>query len=94
MKNHGYSFKEVESVFDDPFFVEFYDKAHSSLRQTRFFGLGSIGIKCLVLQVSYTENERIHIITARDATPKERNVYYEKLREIHRGMRKKREILR
>lgn len=81
---HRYSFKEIEGVFSDPFFYEMYDEKHSTAEQARYFGLGSIADKFLVLQVSYTEDERIHIISARDATPKEMEVYFERLRRIHR----------
>ena len=84
--NHGYSFKEIEAVFDDPYFYEMYDRKHSDESQTRYLGLGCIADKFLALQVSFTEKERIHLITARDATPKEREKYYERLRKIYHKM--------
>ncbi len=84
ISKHGYSFKEIEPVFDDPYFYEIYDYKHSTNEQHRFFGLECIAGKFLVLQVSYTEeNNRIHIITARDATAAERRMYNEKLRELY-----------
>ena len=83
IKKHHYSFKEVEKIFNDPYFYDIYDIEHSDEEQARYFGLGIIEEKCLVLQVSYTEEERIHIITARDATPKEREVYFERLRRAY-----------
>ena len=82
--NHGYSFKEITPVFNDPFFFEMYDRKHSTDKQTRYFGLGSLADKFFVLQVSFTEERRIHLISARDATPKEREVYYEHLRRLYR----------
>lgn len=82
---HGYSFKDVEPIFDDPYFYEIYDVNHSTDNQHRFFGLGCIAQKFLVLQVAYTEEtDRIHLISARDATSNERKMYYEKLRELYR----------
>ena len=39
--NHGYSFKEIEAVFDDPYFYEMYDRKHSDESQTRYFGIAS-----------------------------------------------------
>lgn len=81
---HHYSFKEIEKVFDDPYFYEIYDANHSTVEQIRYVGLGTIKEKFLALQVSYTEAERIHIISARDATPKEREAYFERLRRIYR----------
>lgn len=53
--NYGYSFKEITPVFNDPFFFEMYDRKHSTDKQTRYFGLGSIADKFLVLQVSFTD---------------------------------------
>lgn len=81
---HGYSFNEVLSVFDDIYFLETYDEKHSTAGQERYFGLGALQEKCLVLQVSYTENKRIHIISARNATSKEKERYYAGIREIYR----------
>lgn len=84
IKNHHYSFKDIEKVFDDPYFFEIYDEEHSSQEQDRYFGLGCVMEKFLVLQVSYTDNGRTHIITARDATSQERQRYFERLRELYR----------
>lgn len=71
---HGLSFEQILPVFDDPFFLERYDKEHSSADEDRFFGLGSVrGI--VVVATSYTENYRIRIISARLASPKEEETY-------------------
>ena len=40
--DHGLSFDEVLPAFDDPFFMELYDEAHSSLEETRFRGLAEL----------------------------------------------------
>lgn len=73
---HGLSFEQILPIFDDPFFLERYDKEHSFEDEDRFFGLGSVhGI--VVVAASYTENLRIRIISARLASPKEEEVYYE-----------------
>jgi uncharacterized DUF497 family protein len=39
LSKHGVSFEEAETVFDDPFYVDFYDPDHSS-GEHRFILLG------------------------------------------------------
>lgn len=83
IKRHGLSFEQILPVFDDPFFLERYDKEHSTEAEDRYFGLGcSLGI--LVVAVSYTESKRIRIISARLASPKEEEVYNEFCKNINR----------
>jgi len=75
-KKHGLSFEEVLSVFDDPYMLETYDENHSS-GEERTNGLGLVkGI--VVLFACYTEREkRTRIFSARKATLKEEEAYYE-----------------
>ena len=79
MKNkvkHGLCFEQILPIFDDPLFLEYYDKEHSFEGEDRFFGLGSIqGI--VVIATSYIEKNRIRIISARLASPKEEDAYNE-----------------
>ncbi|MGI5173270.1 BrnT family toxin [Treponema sp. OMZ 840] len=83
IKRHGLSFEQILSVFDDPFFLERYDKEHSSETEERYFGLGCItGI--VVIAASYTETKRIRIISARLASPKEEEIYNEYCKHINR----------
>ena len=73
---------EILDVFDDPYFYEIFDKNHSDIGQDRFFGLGCMnGI--FIVATSYIENERIHIISARLASPKEKMLYDEYCRKIN-----------
>lgn len=82
--NNGISFKDILSVFDDPYFYEIYDIAHSDDNQDRYNGLGYVEKSGLsVVQVVYTEQGRTHIISARPATSQERKMYYDRLREIY-----------
>lgn len=83
IKKHRHSFREIESVFDDPYFFEIYDAKHSRGGQDRYFGLGRAARGLLVIQVSYMENGRTRIITARDATSRERRHYYARLEELY-----------
>ncbi|MDR1970316.1 MAG: BrnT family toxin [Treponema sp.] len=63
----------VKRVFDDPFRIEQYDGAHSGT-EDRWQILGKSGD---VLFVVYTERgEKTRIITAREAEPEERRIYY------------------
>lgn len=73
-KNHGFSFEQILDVFSDPYFYEVYDSAHSTEDQDRYFGLGCTnGI--FVIATTYTDGDRIHLISARLASPKEKEIY-------------------
>jgi len=81
-EKHGFFLSEIVDVFDDPHLIEFYDKIHSTKEEERYFCLGCWqGI--IILFVVFTEKDdgEIHLITARKATPKERNVYEENYRK-------------
>ncbi|MDR2732158.1 MAG: BrnT family toxin [Fibromonadaceae bacterium] len=75
-KKHGLSFEEILTIFDDPYMLEVYDENHSS-DEERINGLGLLkGI--VVLFTCYTERkERTRIFSARKATSKEEEAYYE-----------------
>jgi uncharacterized protein len=74
LKKHQVSFDEAATVFDDPFFVVAKDEDHS-IEEKRFIILGeSHGGRLLV--VAYAERGKdTRIISAREATPKERKNY-------------------
>jgi uncharacterized protein len=74
LSKHGVSFEEAKTVFDDPFYVDFYDPDHS-FGEHRFILLGESAQSRLLL-VSYMErNNGIRLISAREATPSERKSY-------------------
>lgn len=76
LRKHGVSFDEAASVFFDPLSATGNDPDHS-LDERRFvtFGLSSSG---RLLVVAHTEHDEvIRIITARQATRSERNLYEE-----------------
>jgi uncharacterized DUF497 family protein len=76
-KKHGLSFQEASVVFDDPYLMEFYDEAHSTWDEDRYFAIGLMGGK-EVLFIVYTErDDEIRLITARKAEPIEEEAYYE-----------------
>jgi uncharacterized DUF497 family protein len=75
LEKHGVSFEEAQAVFDDPLQMHYPDGAHS-IGEQRFicFGLSEQG---RVLAVIYTEpsENKIRIISAREATRREEKVY-------------------
>jgi len=77
LKKQGISFEDASTVFDDPFEVTVYDADHS-FEEHRFITLGQMANGRIIV-VCYKE-ERVdlyRIISARDATSRERNAYEE-----------------
>ena len=73
VEKHGIDLEMVKKVFDDPFRIEQYDRAHSGLEDR----WQTLGMADGVLFVVYTERgDKIRIITAREATPEEKKIYY------------------
>jgi uncharacterized protein len=71
---HGVEFAEAVTVFADPLELTIADPDHSRDEQ-RFLSLG-MSVAGRLLVVSYTERDaRIRIISAREATPRERRNY-------------------
>jgi len=76
-ENHGFYFEEILGVFDDPLFLEAYDRDNSTQNEVRWKGIASYNQR-IHFFVSYTELEgRIRIISARLAEPLERELYDE-----------------
>jgi uncharacterized protein len=79
LKKHGVSFEEAATVFGDPEALDWDDPEHSSA-EIRFKRLGA-SVTGRILIVSYTPRrmkdakEIIRIISARQATRKERQAY-------------------
>jgi uncharacterized protein len=74
LKNHGVSFADASTVFDDLFCIEFYDPRHS-IEEHRFLIIGESNTHKYLI-VSFTERENsVRIISARELTPKERKDY-------------------
>jgi len=72
-EKHGIGMEEVKRIFDDPFRVMQYDNIHSGLEDRWQI----LGMANGILFAVYTERgEKIRIITAREATPEERRIYY------------------
>jgi len=74
-KKHGVSFSEATTIFADPLELTISDPDHSS-GEYRFLSIGRSNTGSLLV-VFYTEREqnRIRIISARQATRQERKYY-------------------
>ena len=74
IKKHGVDFAEAMTVFGDPLELTISDPDHSE-GEFCFLSIGRSARGILVV-VAYTERQgRIRIISAREATPKERRKY-------------------
>jgi uncharacterized DUF497 family protein len=81
-RKHGFHLSDIGDVFDDPHLVEFYDKAHSSLDEDRYITIGRFQDTAILFVVTTDETDGdTQIITAREATPKEKEAYYEHYRQ-------------
>jgi len=73
---HGVSFEEARTVFEDQFFVDFYDPDHSD-DEHRYIIVGESGSGRLLV-VAYTERgSTVRLISARRATRREKKAYEE-----------------
>ena len=73
---HHITFEYAAGVFYDPNRIEYRDIEHSE-NEDRYVSIGSISGKIVVLYVVFTERgDAIRLISAREATRKERWVYY------------------
>jgi hypothetical protein len=76
LSKHGVSFSEAQSAFDDPLYIDFYDPDHSD-REERYVIVGESKQGRLLI-ISYTERvNSIRIISAREVTKSERQMYEE-----------------
>lgn len=74
LAKHGISFDEAQTVFNDPLYIDFYDPDHSD-DEHRYIMIG-ISAQNRLLMVAYTERgDLIRLISAREATRKERKAY-------------------
>jgi hypothetical protein len=74
LNRHGVSFEEARTVFADPLFLIVQDPDHS-IGERRFIIIGESESRRLLV-VAYTgADELIRLISAREATRKERRAY-------------------
>jgi uncharacterized DUF497 family protein len=71
---HSISFDEAKTVFEDLLYVDFYDPDHSE-DEDRYLIVGESSQGRLLI-VAYTERgNKIRLISARETTKAERNLY-------------------
>ena len=76
LADHGVSFDEAKTVFDDPLYVDFYDPDHS-YDEHRYVIMGESRQGRLLI-VSFTEREEsVRLISSREVTLSERKAYEE-----------------
>jgi len=77
LKKHDISSEDASTVLNDPFEVTVYDADHS-FDEHRFITLGQLANGRIIV-VCYKEEraDLYRIISARDATPRERKTYEE-----------------
>ena len=75
-RKHRVSFPEASEAFFDPLMVTTMDHRHP-VDEMRFFSLGETRSKRLLAIAHTEEDEFIRIISARDATARERRGYEE-----------------
>ena len=71
-KKHGVDFQDAVRVFSDPFRKEFYDAEHSG-DEDRYNTIGMV--RDILFVVCTERGERVRVISARKATPRERRWY-------------------
>jgi uncharacterized DUF497 family protein len=76
IEKHGIDFSTAALVFGDNNRIEKYDELHS-MNEDRYITIGSINEVTVVVMVVYTEREALtRIISARLATKREKEAYY------------------
>ena len=76
LRKHGVSFSEAATVFADPLSLTIDDPDHSTHEQ-RFITMGLSYEHRLLILAHHDDEDRVRIITARVATPRERRTYEE-----------------
>ncbi len=76
LRKHGVSFEEASTVWGDPLALILPDTDHSGSEQ-RYILLGLSSLQRLLVIAHTERRERVRIISARQATRKERRSYEE-----------------
>jgi uncharacterized DUF497 family protein len=81
-EKHGFYLSDIVDVFDDPHLLEFYDMVHSSLDDDRYINIGRFHDAVILFVVTTDKADgNTQIITAREATPREQESYYDHYRK-------------
>lgn len=74
LKKHGYDFNDASQVIENDRAVTFEDRRFDYAEQ-RFITLGLLGKKVVVIATAETDDE-IRVISMREATRHEEEIYY------------------
>jgi hypothetical protein len=75
LKKHGVGFDEAETVFGSSLSRIFDDETHSFEEKREIIIGYSIDNRLLIISFTERDNETVRIISAREATPKERRKF-------------------
>ncbi|MCD8249132.1 MAG: BrnT family toxin [Lachnospiraceae bacterium] len=79
INKHGIDFRTAVQVFLDENRIEIFDKLHS-IKEDRYITIGAVGERVIIITLVYTARPgTTRVISARRATKKERNVYYDNI---------------
>lgn len=73
---HNIDFETAAHVFADDNRIEIYDEDHSDIDEDRYITIGQLEDRVIVMVVYTDRNNNIRIISARLATNKEKEMYY------------------
>ncbi len=76
-EKHGISFEEASSIFKDFLSITIHGAAHSSIEEERYITLGLSTRNRLIVVVHCERDDRIRIISARQANRLEKRKYEE-----------------
>lgn len=74
--HEGVTFEEAATTFDDPFFLVLTDEEHS-FEEQRYWIIGESNQGRLLLTVYTERGDLVRIISAREATAREKEIYEE-----------------
>ena len=76
LRKHGVTFEEAATIFDDPMFITLIDDEHS-VDEERYITIGVSRQHRLMIVAHTDRGGKIRIISAREATKKEKQFYVE-----------------
>ena len=83
IKKHGVSFREAAPVFLDPYLIIRHDEVHSTPEETRWKGIGVLGNDLLLAIIFSEEKDNVvRLISAREASKREKEDYCENIHQI------------
>jgi len=81
---HRVTFAECEEMFfNEPLLVGAVERSKIAYREGRFLGYGMTNAKRLLFVVFALRGRRLRVISARDMSRKERNLYHEETKGSH-----------